>query len=596
VGGRKGDCMKKYILSFGALTLAVTFLLSSISGKAFADVSTWQKSVMIQPQSPTDYASSTFDQSVSNAIADGANYITLVIPVVQSNIYSTDVQTGPQTPTDQSLESAVSYIHSHGASVAFSLHDDPEDGNWRALINPTDRTTWFANYGAQLNHYAVLGQNLGVQELVIGTEMSDMTIPSVNSTNTANWIALIKTVRSEYSGKLTYSAQHDGYMADDQSLGFWPELDYIGLSAYYGLGSGDESVATIESNWNQWENDVQSLSQEYGKQVLFTEVGYVSQTNALNDPGSAYADGGSVDDSLQANAYQALFQYWNNYSFMSGVAFWGWSSDPNAGGTSDTNYTPQNKPAEQIMKDYFSDTSTTPTAPNTPTTPAVPTAPATYTASSATSGTDNTNSPLTINVAASASQATANAIVDVEVYNAQNQQVYQQYYPSQTISSGGNSFSTNYTPSVAGTYTIRLGIFTANWASNLYWNNSAATVNVTAPAATPPPITINPVLPTASSSSTIDIWWPASTATVSGVQPFKALIDGVDQNSYDMYWQVDNGALNLMTTNDSPTAHKEAEVDLSSWNWNSNDQYTITFVAKNSSGNVISTKSVVISI
>jgi hypothetical protein len=63
-----------------------------------------------------------------------------------------------------------------------------------------------------------------------------------------------------------------------------------------------------------------------------------------------------------------------------------------------------------------------------------------------------------------------------------------------------------------------------------------------------------------------------------------------------MYWQVDNGSLNAMTTNDSPIAHKEAAVDLSGWNWNSNGQYTVTFVAKSLSGAILTTKSVIITV
>jgi hypothetical protein len=557
----------------------VCFILPT--SKASADVTGWQKSVIIQPQSPTDFGSASFDTSVSNAIADGANYITLIIPVVQSNVYSTDVQAGPDTPTDQSITSAVQYIHAHGASVAFSMHDDPEDGNWRALINPSDRTAWFAAYGAELNHYGILGQSLGVQEFIIGTEMSDMTIPSVNGTNTANWIAMIQTLRGEFSGILTYSAQHDGNLADDQSLGFWPELDYIGLSAYYGLGGGDETVAQIEANWSQWENDVQSLSTKYGKQVIFTEVGYVSQTNALSDPGSAYGDSGGPDDTLQANAYQALFQYWNNYSFMAGVDWWDWSSTPTAGGANDTSYTPQNKPAEQIMKQYFTEGSTAVATP--------PATPATYSATTTVATQPTVNTSTALSTLVKASTATSNAIVDIEVYNSEGQQVSQTYYSGQTLSSGGTTYTPSFTPTATGTYTVEVGIFTANWQSDLYWNGSSGSFSATQPVATPttPPVT---------TASSIDVWWPSAGTGVSGVQPFKALIDGVDQTTYNMYWQVDNGALNAMPTNNSPIAHKEADVDLSGWNWNANGLYTITFVAKDLSGNILATKSVVISI
>ena len=42
--------------------------------------------------------------------------------------------------------------------------------------------------------------------------------------------------------------------------------------------------------------------------------------------------------------------------------------------------------------------------------------------------------------------------------------------------------------------------------------------------------------------------------------------------------------------------HKEAIIDLTSWNWKGNGPYTITFVSKDASGNVISEKSVNITV
>jgi hypothetical protein len=566
--------MKKMLMLF---VISVAAFSLSTSSKAAADAVSWQKSVSIQPQSPTDFSSSTFDSSVNKAISDGANYVTLVIPVTQANIYSTQVYAGADTPTDASLISAVNYIHSKGASVAFTLHDDPSDGNWRAYINPSDRPDWFASYGSMLNHYAVLGQSLDVQEIVIGAELSDMTLPSANSTNTASWISLIQTVRTEYGGLLTYGAQHDGYMADDESLGFWPELDAIGIDAYYGLGNGDESVPTIESNWNQYEAEIQALSARYNKPVLFTEVGYTSQTNSLADPGST--GGGSADDSLQANAYQALFQYWQNYSFMKGMMLWDWSSDPNAGGPGDIGYTPQNKPAEQVMTQFFTSNSTA--------SPTTPPASETYSGSSSASANPTTNSTTTVTSSVSATSTISNMLVDIEIYNAQGQQVFQTFYPGQTLSSTPTTYTSSFTPTSTDQYRVEIGVFTANWQANPYWNSSAGTINVSAPVTTPPPTTY---------PSGLDVWWPANGAAVSGVQPFQATLDGVDPSTYSMYWQVGNGGLNLMTTNMSPVAHKLAYVDLSGWDWSSNGQYTITFVAEDPSGKVIASKSEVITV
>ncbi len=81
--------MKK-ILIIGAGLLTISLLVIPHQ-KGYAAISSWQKSVNIQPASRTDFGSSSFNQSVDKAIGDGVNYITLIIPITQSSVYSTDV-------------------------------------------------------------------------------------------------------------------------------------------------------------------------------------------------------------------------------------------------------------------------------------------------------------------------------------------------------------------------------------------------------------------------------------------------------------------------------------------------------------------------
>ena len=124
-----------------------------------------------------------------------------------------------------------------------------------------------------------------------------------------------------------------------------------------------------------------------------------------------------------------------------------------------------------------------------------------------------------------------------------------------------------------------------------------------APAVTPTPPAPAPVVQSTSTpapapvsvtaaSAVVQSWWPTANASISGVQPFKAVVSGMDAYSYAMYWQVDGGTLNSMNTDNTGYPHKEASVDVSKWNWNASGMYTITFVAKNSSGAVIGQTSV----
>lgn len=81
-----------------------------------------------------------------------------------------------------------------------------------------------------------------------------------------------------------------------------------------------------------------------------------------------------------------------------------------------------------------------------------------------------------------ASAPITKAIVDVEVYDSANRKVFQKYYQGQGFTAGQTrSYATTWTPAAAGTYTVKIGVFTAAWAQQSHWNNVAGQVVVTGP-------------------------------------------------------------------------------------------------------------------
>lgn len=93
-------------------------------------------------------------------------------------------------------------------------------------------------------------------------------------------------------------------------------------------------------------------------------------------------------------------------------------------------------------------------------------------------------------------------------------------------------------------------------------------------------------------STSVNVWWPAANAQVTGVQPFKAMVNGLSTSDYQMYWQVDGGQWNSTADNATDYPHKEASVDVSNWHWNSSGVYTITFIAVDKNGAVLAKQSV----
>ena len=601
--------MKRMISGLVAFLLVfaqVPFIALIGAAPAQAAVTSWARGANVQPSSTTDFSSTTFQQSLQNLKATGATYVSLIIPYYQSNDQSSDIQAGYNTPTDAALGSAIDYAHSIGLAVALNIHNESYTGDWRADIKPNDRNVWFANFNTELQHVGTIAQTHHAEMIVMGTEMVSVASSYINSDNTQRWQTLITNLRKIYTGKLTYDANStnnnsDAFEDEKESIGFWGSLDYAGLSVYYNLNTGDNSVGSLSSEWNYWNtNDLKNFQQRVGKPLFFTEVGYRSVDNAHQSPWDS-AKGGGYNPTEQVNDYEAFLSYWNNYPYVAGVFFWNWDSNPSAGGSGNTDYTVQNKPALQTMTKWF----TTPSSPGTTPSPSTPPAITAGASSNPTSPQPNTATTINASIKNTGSTLT-NAIVDVEVYNSANTRVSQQFVSNQTISAGATqNFATNWTAGAAGQYRVAVGVFNSDWTQNYTWNDSAATITVSGSATTPPsnpppsnppPANNPPPTTTPPVTTNTNIWWPSNGSSVSGIQPFKANLDGYDVTQYAMYWQVDGGALNAMGNSSTDYPHKESDVDLSSWHWNSNHQYTINFVSKDMSGKVISQKSEVITV
>ncbi len=562
--------------------LSTLLLLAPFSvciSPASAAVTNWNKGANIFPIAINDFNTDTFRQSLRDLKATGANYVALIVPYYQSTVGSTDIQNGWNTPDDTSLAAGIDYAHSIGLSVAIKVHIESYTGDWRATINPSDRTTWFQKYGDNLFHLGQLGQAHGVEMFIMGTELASMTSTAINNTNTQNWMSMIARVRAVYNGTLTYDANSTNNNTDPlenekQTVGFWSALDVVGLSVYYNLNTNDNSVASLEAQWDYWNNsDLMAFAHKVNKPLIFTEIGYRSVDNAHLFPWNSGMSG-NYNPTEQSNDFQALFEYWNKYNYVGGIFIWDWLSQPSGGGVGDTNYTPQHKPALEVIKQWF-------------TTPAQPPQTTTYQVS----GTSNPTSPaagvmttLSASVGVTGSSL-QNGLVDIEVYNTKtNQRIFQKFYNAQNIAAGSQqTYSALWMPSTEGQYRMTIGVFTTGWAQNLYWNDNSANIVVGAGSSGTLPPTQGPLV--------TDIWWPGSNAHVSGVQPFKALVENTDVSQYTQEWQVDGGILHSMANSSVGYPHKEALVDISGWTWKGQGPYVVTFVSHDPAGKVISQKS-----
>ena len=107
------------------------------------------------------------------------------------------------------------------------------------------------------------------------------------------WRRTIERARSVYAGPLTYAANFDQY---DQ-VAFWPELDLIGINAYFPLQetlgverSAPEMERAFEARWGELLDGIDAHRRRLGAPehpVLFTEMGYVARRLTTLEPWSA---------------------------------------------------------------------------------------------------------------------------------------------------------------------------------------------------------------------------------------------------------------------------------------------------------------------
>lgn len=203
-----------------------------------------------------------------------------------------------------------------------------------------------AGYKDFILRYAQLAEEEEAEILCIGTELERFVMQRPQF-----WNDLIKEVRSVFRGKLTYAANWDEY----SRVPFWESLDYIGVDAYFPLSDAQTpEVEGLQTAWQPWKEKLKDLSNTTGKKILFTEYGYRSKDYNTIRPWEADRDSVRVNLQAQANAQEAILrEFWPEEWFAGGFV-WKWFIHyDEAGGAGDNRFTPQNKPAQEILRKYY---------------------------------------------------------------------------------------------------------------------------------------------------------------------------------------------------------------------------------------------------
>ena len=282
-------------------------------------------------------------RSIKRMVRLGTNAAVLITFLEQDSFSSLEVRHSDAVTFEQ-LKSAIQYAHEFDLEIILKPQILVHNA-WASAIShkrQRDWNLWFESYSKHIVEYAEFAAKHKVQTFVIGTELS-------KASRNVDWPKLIRKVRAVFPGKITYAAHN---VEGVQAFQYWQELDAVSLTLYPRLGKTGQ-YAEMQSYVQQEVSKLQLAVQPIDLPLWVLEIGMPSAYGASAKPWEWQSlKHARVDLNVQQDAIdvwlRALDQPWVN-----GVFIWAWYSDAASGGANDTDYTPQNKPAEKIIRRYW---------------------------------------------------------------------------------------------------------------------------------------------------------------------------------------------------------------------------------------------------
>jgi len=231
-----------------------------------------------------------------------------------------------------------------------SCTTNPSEGKWRSDIYPKNDkewNTWKDSYRDFILRYAKIAESANAEMFCLGAELTQLTKEKEDY-----WKALIREVRTIYSGELTYAAN---WYKEYEDIKFWGELDYIGVQGYFPLvKSENPSIDKISKGWKKYSAKLESLHEKFNRQIIFTEMGYKSTACSAIRPWEWLENKDRSDvqysDTTQANCYSAFFKSIWPKPWFSGVHIWQMRADYQVRtDRKNMDFFPQGKLAEEII-------------------------------------------------------------------------------------------------------------------------------------------------------------------------------------------------------------------------------------------------------
>ena len=313
----------------------------------------------------------------------GINWTTLNVNLCQESVFSRKLFLDFEyTSSDSEIIEMTKRLHDSGVKVILKPCLTSLDGGAMCHLNfpPKEHMKqiegvvtdywgeWFKSYTESQKYFADLAERAGIECLMVGAELLH------SDRHDEHWIKVIEAVRQNFSGPITYEFTHASRKI--ASLAWFDYLDFFSYSYYppaadantepllphTNPGAKDTPSYTVEqmcAYLSSRREKIASIMSAYGnKPMLFTEIGTRSAHGCIMQPYNYLWDT-PYDGEEQANYMEAIFRTFADLDGWMGLLWWKWDEtqhrphyhgDPNG----ERGFTIQGKPAEKIMKKWFS--------------------------------------------------------------------------------------------------------------------------------------------------------------------------------------------------------------------------------------------------
>ncbi len=281
----------------------------------------------------TEYGSAAYskesrDKYFSILKKTGANMASVLMTCQTKDKLSSEIDCDSEnSPTQARLNAFFAQAQELGYQTSLRVYVDLLDGSWRALWDPKDKKKTFKNLQAVLERYGRYAAKKQIDLFIIGAEYEKLTQPTYES----QWTNIIKAVRQNYSGAITYGANgnYSSYKKPEYAwVPFWSQLDFVGIDHYAPFTGKPASLINLTKHHKKFIKKYREATKQAAKPLFFSEVGFPTAAKGHQKPYEwKWTKTDPLDLSQQGTNILAFLTASSENQSVEGVAIWRYMSN-----------------------------------------------------------------------------------------------------------------------------------------------------------------------------------------------------------------------------------------------------------------------------